>query len=738
MVMSGLIFCVYSQNPTQSTQLHIQKSISPIVIDGVLDEEAWEVADEASGFYLTFPVDDRLAEEKTIVKTTYDDKYFYVGAICYTSSNEYMIESLRRDFSFGNNDVFAIYIDPYNDQSNGFSFQVTPYNVQREGLVTLGGDVSDNWDNKWYSEVTRYNDRYVVEMAIPFKSFRYNSVGTWNINFLRNHPLINQRSTWIYVPIQFRSSDLNYSGKLVWDTPPKPTNSNIALIPYNSVQIVSDYENNEGTNTNFGAGLDAKIGLSPSLNLDVTINPDFSQVEVDQQVNNLGRFEISFPERRQFFLENQDLFAQNGFPLSRPFFSRRIGIIGSGANAKQIPILGGARLSGKIGKEWRVGMLNIQTGEDHIEDDENGIEFFPGQNYTVAVAQRQLGRSNLGATLVNRTGINYNPNDTTITSTKYNRVVGFDYNLATTGNKWEGNTYVHKSLTPGINGKDYSHGAFLGYRSRELRVGYFHVFIGENYQADVGFVPRTGVNWFGGFANYSFWTEQSDKVINHGPAVDYNMVTNSNLTTLDRVITSEYGINFRNTIRFEIGYDWNSITLTDSFAPNGIEADSLEAGGQYQFGSYNLFFRTDTRKLFTFNTFMSNGKFYNGERTNIRMNFGYRIQPVFRSTLRIDYNNIRFDEQFQDIEYLLIGTRLDLTLTNKLFLTSFLQYNDRDDNFNVNMRLQWRFKPVSDLFLVYTENYGGDVFTENVIPRFQNGFQKNRAIVMKITYWLNL
>ena len=738
--MSCMCFFVWGQNPTQTTTLEINQTANPIKIDGVLDEEAWLNADKADGFYQTFPIDNKLADEQTIVRLTYDEKFLYIGAICYTSQNgEFLIESLRRDFGFRNNDVFAVYIDPYNDQSNGFSFQINPYNVQREGLVTLGGSVSDNWDNKWFSEVKRHNDRFVVEMAIPFKSFRYNSVATWNINFLRNHPLINQRSTWIQVPIQYRSSDLNDSGKLVWDTPPKPTKSNVTLIPYVTAQSVADFEEGDGTNYDGNAGLDAKIGLTPSLNLDVTINPDFSQVEVDQQVNNLGRFEISFPERRQFFLENQDLFAQNGFPRSRPFFSRRIGIIGSGSSAKQIPILGGARLSGKIGRDWRVGLLNIQTGSDEIIDEEDGLETFPGQNYTVGVAQRQLGRSNIGAVFVNRTGTNFDPNDTTITSTRYNRVFGFDYNLATKNNRWEGNTFLHRSFTPGVNSnKQFSQGVFLGYRERNFRAGYFQVIVGEDYQADVGFVPRTGIGSFGGFAAGSFYPENIAAIVSHGPEVNYNIITNENFAVLDKELGTEYAVNFQNTSRVGVGYDWSSVTLTSSFAPNGIEADTLLEGDVFNFGRVNLFFRSDNRKLLTYSTFISNGDFYNGKRTNWRLNMSYRVQPIFRTTLRIDYNNLRFNNEFEDIEYLLIGSRFDLTFTNKLFLTGFFQYNDRADNFNINARLQWRFKPVSDIFLVYTENYGGDVFTENGIPRFQNGFQKNRAIVMKITYWLNL
>ncbi|MEL6561022.1 MAG: DUF5916 domain-containing protein [Bacteroidota bacterium] len=724
-----------AQNPPTETILDISISNEPIVIDGELNEKAWLNADVAKGFFQTFPIDDQLADEQTEVKLTYDDKNLYIGAVCYTSQNgEYIIESLRRDFGFGRNDVFAVYIDPYNDQSNGFSFQVTPYNVQREGIVTLGGDVADNWDNKWFSEVKRFKDKWVVEMAIPFKSFRYNSTKQWNINFLRNHPMINQRSTWIAVPIQYRSSDLVYTGKLNWDTPPKPTNTNIALIPYITGQNVNNFEENTGEEQKGNVGFDAKIGVTPSLNLDLTVNPDFSQVEVDQQVNNLGRFEISFPERRQFFLENQDLFAQNGFRSSRPFFSRRIGIIGSGSSAKQIPILAGARLSGKIGKDWRVGLLNMQTDSDIIEE-----EFFPAQNYTVAVFQRQIQkRSNIGGVFVNRMATNFDKSDTSITSAQFNRVIGVDYNLATENNRWTGNTYYHRSITPEKDDESYAQGTFLRYQTRNLEVNYFHNMIGENYNAEVGFIRRVGIRTFGTNTSYSFWPTNSKTIVNHGPQIRYSITMDSDFDLLDRDINASYRLSFLNTSEISTRFTRQMVTLRGSFAPNGIEADTLLEGSIHRFNSIQLSYRSDRRKLFNFDTQISRGSFYTGSRTNYQLNLNYRFQPIFRAGLNVDYNRLNFPEPFSSVEYLLIGTRLDLTLTNKFFVTSFIQYNDRADNFNINTRLQWRFKPVSDVFLVYTENYGGDFMTNDLVPEINNSFKKNRALVLKITYWLNI
>ncbi len=244
-------------------------------------------------FYQTFPTDSLPARQRTEFKVTYDDENLYVAAICYKlPTDKPIVRSLRRDFDWSDNDNFSIYIDSFNDQSNGFTFQVTPLNVQREGLVVLGGGVADDWDNKWYSEAKIYEEFWIVEMAIPFKSFRYNEASNWNIQALRNNQLQNERTSYIQVPIQYRSSDLVYSAKLVWDQQPPKAGTNISLIPYINANTSENYEENTNRQTKIQAGFDAKVGLTNSLNLDLTFNPDFSQVEVDQQVTNLQRFEL--------------------------------------------------------------------------------------------------------------------------------------------------------------------------------------------------------------------------------------------------------------------------------------------------------------------------------------------------------------------------------------------------------------------------------------------------------------
>ena len=448
---------------------------------------------------------------------------------------------------------------------------------------------------------------------------------------------------------------------------------------------------------------------------------------------------FSFRKDDNFFLRIRTFLRRTDSQTADPFFSRRIGIIGSGASARQIPIIAGGRLSGKIGKDWRIGLLNMQTDRDKIINDDDELETYNAQNYTVGVVQRQIfARSNIGLLMVNRSATNFDPNDTTVVFEKYNRVVGVDYNLATENNTWEGNVFYHQSINPEKENKDFASGTFLAYRKRNFSIGYFQTLIGDNYKADVGFVPRTGAFNFGGFTELRLFPESNPKIIRHSPGLNYSITTNSNLEVLDKSINLGYEMYFTNTSRINANYNWQYVTLTGTFAPNGIEADSLLEGTIHKFGRFGLSYQSDRRKVFNWEFGITEGKFYTGNRTNGSLELNYRFQPIFKSGLIVDYNYIRFDNTFKNVEYLLIGTRIDLTLTNKLFLTSFFQYNDRADNLNINARVQWRFKPVSDIFLVYTENYGGDLRTDDVVPGYQNGFKKNRAIVLKINYWLNL
>ncbi|UJH90335.1 carbohydrate binding family 9 domain-containing protein [Antarcticibacterium sp. 1MA-6-2] len=393
----GVPSSLLAQKFNNAYKLEIKKATSDIEIDGIMDEQSWQDAEVADHFFMILPIDTSFAEVLTDVRMTYDEKNIYIFVNNYHGApGPYMVESLRRDFSFTKNDNFLLFMDPFDDQTNGFSFGSNAAGAQWDGIMYNGGSVDLSWDNKWLSSVKNYEDRWTFEAAIPFKSIRYKKgIREWGINFSRNDLKTTEKSSWAPVPRQFPSASLAYTGNLVWDQLPPAASTNISLIPYALAGTTKNYNVGDAAGNRHEVGLDAKIALGSSLNLDLTVNPDFSQVEVDLQVTNLDRFELFFPERRQFFLENGDIFANFGYENIRPFFSRRIGLLA--------PIDFGARLSGKINRDWRLSAMNMQTGQVK----EIGL---PAQNFTVVGLQRRVfSRSNISAIFVNKESLDYTP-----------------------------------------------------------------------------------------------------------------------------------------------------------------------------------------------------------------------------------------------------------------------------------------------------------------------------------------
>ncbi|HLU89140.1 MAG TPA: DUF5916 domain-containing protein, partial [Cyclobacteriaceae bacterium] len=294
LVIAGANSHLLAQKINSEYRLYIKKASSPIIIDGEMDEQAWLDADVAEDFYMILPIDTSYAEVPTDVRMTYDEENLYIFVNNYhDQSGPYMVESLRRDFSFTKNDNFLLFMDPFDDQTNGFSFGANAAGAQWDGLMYNGGSVDLSWDNKWVSAVKNYPDNWTFEAAIPFKSIRYKKgIKEWGINFSRNDLKSTEKSSWAPVPRQFPSASLAYTGTLVWDNPPPAPGANVSLIPYALGGVSKDFKGRSGTNYRGEVGLDAKVALGSSLNLDLTVNPDFSQVEVDRQVTNLDRFEL--------------------------------------------------------------------------------------------------------------------------------------------------------------------------------------------------------------------------------------------------------------------------------------------------------------------------------------------------------------------------------------------------------------------------------------------------------------
>ena len=376
-----------------SKRLLIKKSEGPLIVDGILDEDIWSTAPKTDQFLNQWPIDGGAAAVQTEVRMAYDNHFLYAGITCFDVSNEHIIQTLKRDKDnehFGS-DGIAIVLDPFNQKTNGFFFGVNAGGAQIEGLISVSGNesfINENWDNKWFSAVTYGQNVWYVEIAIPLRTLRYNPANSvWGLNFVRNDMKHNAFSSWSHVPRNFNTINLGYTGELTWEeNPPKASGGSIAAIPYVLTSGEANYEADSPTQVKLEAGVDAKMAITPAMNLDLTLNPDFSTVDVDQQQTNLTRFPLLFPERRGFFLENADLFNSFGISTINPFFSRRIGL--------NVPILFGARLSGNVSRKLRVAVMDIQTGK--------GEETNPNNYFVSAISHRLGRRSTADVLFVNR------------------------------------------------------------------------------------------------------------------------------------------------------------------------------------------------------------------------------------------------------------------------------------------------------------------------------------------------
>jgi len=719
-----LLFCLSiaclsltAQKKDSAYQLHIRKAVSPIVVDGKMNEQTWLDADVAGNFWQMIPMDTSHAIVPTEVRMTYDNVNLYIIAICYkVKPVPYMVESLRRDWNFGKNDNFIFCIDPFEDRTNGLTFGANAAGAQYDGMLYEGGSNNLNWDNKWISSVKNYSDKYIFEAAIPFKTIRYKKGELhWGINFSRLDINVAEKSAWAPVPRQFPSVSLAYTGTLVWDQPPPDPGLNISIIPYALAGLSKDYEHNTKTTYRKDIGGDAKIAITSSLNLDLTVNPDYSQVEVDRQVTNLDRYELFFPEKRQFFLENSDLFANFGYQNIRPFFSRRIGL--------NVPISFGARLSGSLNKNWRIGAMDMQTKSV----DEEGL---PVQNFAVIALQRRVfSRSNIRFIFVNKQSLNYDvPKDSTVpTYSLYNRNIGVEYNLASSNNLWTGKAMFLKSFSPGNTDKDFVFADSLQYLSRNWKISWENEFVGENYTAEVGYVPRKNYVKINPSIAYLFFPK-AGAILSHGPKISSLYFFNKTFEQTDNTTFLSYLFNFRDQSTGDVWIAHDYVQLLQPFDPTNSNKDTLSTGTEHRWNSFGIDYVSKPQKLFTYDFSTRLGGYYaNGTRLNLAGDVGYRFQPYVSITLSASYNHIDLPEPWNVTDFWLIGPRVDITFTNKLYLTAFMQYNNQLNNINLNTRLQWRYKPASDLFLVYTDNY----FPAPISVR-------NRAVVLKFTYWWNL
>ena len=698
-------------------------------MDGILDEAIWKDAEGWNGnFRQYFPSDTSLSKFPTRVKVAFDDTNLYLAAIMEnTGPRKYVSTSLRRDYRGEQNDGISFVFDTFNDGTNAFQFGVNPYGVQREALLANGGsraeDLNLAWDNKWYAEAKMMENHWQVEVIIPLSTLRFKEgAQNWNVNFYRVDSHTGERSTWAPIPRNIPIISTAFLRKMIFEEPLQKKGANVSLIPYVAGRTSRNFLENSSEPLRPAIGGDAKIGIGPAMNLDLTFNPDFSQVEVDQQVTNLDRFEIFFPERRQFFLENGDLFDSFGQPRSRPFFSRRIGVDIDSATGQNVQskIIYGARLSGKLNENWRVGAMNMQTATD----EDAGIV---GKNFTVLALQRKVfERSNIGLIYVNKESLALDEYQQLFDPTAYNRLLGVDYNLNSANGKWTGKVFYHRTFESEKVDKPYSFNAYLLYNDLHWNWTFSIQDVGKSYNPEVGFVPRSDFKRINPDLTYLFYPKS--KFINrHGPKIEFEGLWNETLGTTDRDINFGYLIRFNSLAELEVTQRNRYVYLFSNFDPTRSGGAPLAAGTDYSYQNVLVEFRSNPRKKLNVGMVGEFGEYFTGSIQRITSQTGLRLGYLANISMNFNYARIRLPQPQRDADLILVGPRIDLTLTKELFWTTFVQYNSQIDNLNINTRIQWRYAPVSDFFLVYTDNY----FPGDFLP-------KQRSLVFKLNYWLNL
>ncbi len=715
-----------------------------IKIDGVLDEQMWATVPTIGTFWQYFPSDTLKAVYKTEVKLAFDDKNIYVSAKCYARDKKYVVLSYRRDYRAGSNDNVSFVFDTFNDRTNAFLFGTNPLGVMREALLYNGATdntfFSEFWDNKWTAESKIYDNYWTTEVAIPFTTLRFKEGTTqWMFKSYRFDTQINEQSTVVQIPQNQLIMNLGYSIPIVFEKPLRKTGANISLIPYIAAGNSQDFVNpkNPNNGTRFNVGGDAKIAVTSGLNLDLTVNPDFSNVEADRQIINLTRFDINLPEQRQFFLENSDLFSGFGSyvinpflppqgnlggagnQILSPFFSRQIGIAKDSTTGLGVPnrIVYGARLSGKLDDNWRVGLLNAQTADDEFK----GIS---GANFAVASVQRKVfSRSNIAAIFVNKQTLHPEMGRNL---SSFNRVGGLEYNFTSQDSRWQGKAYYHQSFSENKQKDAFANGFSLMYSVLKYTFRWAHDWVGKGYDAEVGFVPRKDFLRINPTLGFSFYP-RTRLVNRYSVGVALEQYSMPKVGVTDRTAGPFLSMSFQSSARMLLSLNQNYTYLFsdfDALRSNG-KLPSLRKGGSYTYYNASLNYFSDQRKKWWLFAQPLIGQYYDGTIISLAGSINYRYQPYIALAMNFTYNRINLP--IGDNNVFLLGPRLDWTFSKKVFLTTFLQYNSQFENMNINTRFQWRFAPVSDFFLVYIDNYNT-----------ANGQSRNRSIQAKLTYWFNL
>jgi len=688
---------------------------SEIKVDGVLNEPTWSTLEEYTNFHNYLPTDVGLAEQQTEVKMFHNGEYLYLSAIYRDTENKIQTNSLKRDVLPGLSDAFVLILDTQNQQQNAFYFAVNGYGAQADGIVERvneGFDITTSWNAVWKTATSVNGTNKIYEVAIPLKFLNYDGENTtFGIQMYVRDIKKNAWSIYNKVSRNYRLFDLRFTKEFKVEKLPKVSPSRFAVTPSLTLNHQEDVIN-DSDNTSLKPSLDVQYNVTSGLKLDVTINPDFSQIDVDQQVTNLTRFAIFFPERRNFFLENSDLFSNLGVTDVNPFYSRRIGA--------SRDVLLGLKLSGNVSKKTRLGVLNVQTDKN---------EQLPAQNFSALVGEYQLSDNFTGTGfLINRQEV-----DELKFIDDYNRVVGLNGNFKSNNNKWIGLVNVAKSLSDSISEKNNFYNLGLWYNEREFNANIGVKSVGRNYLTDVGFTPRLfnydavndevvreGYLELNGELEYQKFYEDS-KTLNNIRFLNYRNNTyfneNGEVSQISHSVNS--AVFLKNLSAFYYVLKSDKIDLEYGFDPLGNGNPILP--DTYQNSLVKVGYNSANNQNFRYRFNGQYGSYFGGQRTTAGLYLNYQLLPFANIEMNYDINKIDLNDLGEKTFHLARFTG-EVFFSNRLSWTTYLQYNTQIDNFNVNSRLQWEYKPLSYIYLVVTDNY-----TESLD-------RKNWGVAVKINY----
>jgi hypothetical protein len=718
------VFCAitaaHTQNYSSETRPVVAAAIlqSDPVIDGdILNDQVWQSVPAFGNLIQSKPNSGAPASEKTEIRIAYSAHSFYVAVVCYDSRPDQLVVSdSRRDASLDNTDAFLFILDTYKDGQNGFVFGTSPAGVEYDAQVdnegqgnrsasrqqtgTIGG-YNLNWDASWEVKTKVGDFGWSSEFAIPLNTLRFTTGQNqeWGVNFQRNIRKNNEVVYWAPMPIEFDIKRLSLAGTLRNLNLQSP--GNLKVIPYALVSVNSNHLiDPTDTEVKPEVGLDVKYSITPAMTLDLTYNTDFAQVEVDEQQVNLDRFNLFFPEKRPFFLENAGLFAVGSPGEVELFFSRKIGI---GANSSLVPILGGARLSGKV-KRTNVGLLSMIT--DEVE--EAGIE---KNNFTVARVNHELAqRSSIGGAIISKFGLGESDE-------KYNHTMAVDGKWGI-GKKAQISGFFAKSADPGSAENEFSYKFQSAYEWDGLLLNLAYTEVGEGFNPEVGFLQRSGFRKPEALAlqrirmNGKFGLLEIRPHISWRAYWDYDDFLVTSFLHVDNHWEFESGMEIHTGINF---------TTEGVSKPFQIAKDVTVPAGTYNHREAQLVFWTNQSKPVFISTRHILGGFFGGKRYNNGITLGIRIGDKFNSQFSLERNDINLPGG--EFTTNIFRSRISYSITPKIFLQGLIQYNSVADILSTNVRLGWIQKANTGLFLVFNESRSdGELANRTIIIKYSRMF----------------